>query len=123
VLAPQGRDIFPNLFVRDELRVGGAKEPGADSPVIQEVLQEFPRLKLFSSASVARCLAAKCNCWRSLDVFAASRSCCWTSRPRASQPSIIEEIIETLEGLKYGAGLVVLVELNLDFLGAHFGRP
>jgi branched-chain amino acid transport system ATP-binding protein len=117
---PQGRDIFPNLSVRDNLRMGCAKEPGADSPVIHEVLQEFPRLnrlldRLGGALSggeqqllaIARCLCGK------------PKLLLLDEPTEGIQPSIIEEIIETLQRLKQSAGLtVVLVEQNLDFIAA-----
>jgi branched-chain amino acid transport system ATP-binding protein len=117
---PQGRDIFPNLSVRDNLRMGCAKESGADSPVIEEVLQEFPRLtrlldRLGGALSggeqqllaIARCLCGK------------PKLLLLDEPTEGIQPSIIEEIIETLQRLKHSTGLtVVLVEQNLDFIAA-----
>src|SRR4051794_12660777 len=40
---PQGREIFPNLSVLENLRMGSAKENGSDAAVIEAVLEEFPR--------------------------------------------------------------------------------
>lgn len=42
---PQGREIFPNLSVLDNLRMGCAKVKGQDGPVIDAVVEDFPRLK------------------------------------------------------------------------------
>jgi branched-chain amino acid transport system ATP-binding protein len=117
---PQGRDIFPNLSVRDNLRMGCAKESGADSPVIEGVLQEFPRLnrlldRLGGALSggeqqllaIARCLCGK------------PKLLLLDEPTEGIQPSIIEEIIETLQRLKHSTALtVVLVEQNLDFIAA-----
>jgi branched-chain amino acid transport system ATP-binding protein len=117
---PQGRDIFPNLSVRDNLRMGCAKEKGADAPVIDAVLAEFPRLtrlldRLGGALSggeqqllaIARCLCGK------------PRLLLLDEPTEGIQPSIIDEIIETLQRLRSPGGLtVVLVEQNLDFIAA-----
>src|ERR1700761_1152142 len=41
---PQGREIFPQLTVLDNLRMGCTKESGAEQETIETVLAEFPRL-------------------------------------------------------------------------------
>jgi branched-chain amino acid transport system ATP-binding protein len=117
---PQGREIFPNLSVRDNLRMGCAKETGADGPVIEAVLEEFPRLKRLLDRvggalsggeqqllAIARCLCGK------------PRLLLLDEPTEGIQPSIIDEIIETLQRLKQTTNLtVVLVEQNLDFIAA-----
>lgn len=117
---PQGREIFPNLSVLDNLRMGCAKESGADAPVIEAVLGDFPRLgrlldRLGGALSggeqqllaIARCLCGKPGLLL-LD-----------EPTEGIQPSIIDEIIELLARLKQSRHLtVVLVEQNLDFIAA-----
>src|SRR5262249_45419601 len=69
---PQGREIFPNLSVLDNLRMGCAKETRDDGPVVEAVLHDFPRLtplldRLGGTLSggeqqllaIARCLCGK----------------------------------------------------------------
>jgi branched-chain amino acid transport system ATP-binding protein len=117
---PQGREIFPNLSVHDNLRMGCAKETGPDAPVIEAVLQEFPRLKRLLDRlggalsggeqqllAIARCLCGK------------PRLLLLDEPTEGIQPSIIDEIIETLLRLRQAGGLtVVLVEQNLEFIAA-----
>lgn len=121
---PQGREIFPNLSVLDNLRMGCAKEAGTDGPVIDAVLDDFPRLKPLLSRlggalsggeqqllAIARCLCGK-PALLLLD-----------EPTEGIQPSIIDEIIERLAGLKRARRLtVVLVEQNLDFIAALSDR-
>ena len=117
---PQGREIFPNLSARDNLRMGCAKESGEDSAVIEKVLEEFPRLKRLLDRlggalsggeqqllAIARCLCGK------------PRLLLLDEPTEGIQPSIIDEIIETLQRLREAGGLtIVLVEQNLDFIAA-----
>jgi branched-chain amino acid transport system ATP-binding protein len=69
---PQGREIFPGLTVYDNLRMGCTKETGGEQETIEEVLEEFPRLKPLLDRSggalsggeqqllaLARCLCGK----------------------------------------------------------------
>jgi len=117
---PQGREIFPNLTARDNLRMGCAKESGDDAATIEKVLEEFPRLKRLLDRlggalsggeqqllAIARCLCGK------------PRLLLLDEPTEGIQPSIIDEIIETLQRLRQAGGLtIVLVEQNLDFIAA-----
>src|ERR1700729_1658580 len=42
---PQGRDIFPGLSVRDNLRMGAVGRPKDEDAAIGSALETFPRLK------------------------------------------------------------------------------
>jgi branched-chain amino acid transport system ATP-binding protein len=42
---PQGREIFPGLSVRENLRMGALKRNGDEAAVIEAALEQFPRLK------------------------------------------------------------------------------
>lgn len=44
VLVPEGRQVFPELSVRDNLRLGAYTCPGGASQRIEHILQRFPRL-------------------------------------------------------------------------------
>ena len=122
---PQGRDIFPGLSVYDNLRMGCSKQPGGDeTETIDAVLAEFPRLKtlldrLGSALSggeqqllaIARCLCGK------------PRLVLLDEPTEGIQPSIIDEIVETLQRLRTKSGLtMILVEQNLDFIAAMSQR-
>jgi branched-chain amino acid transport system ATP-binding protein len=118
---PQGRDIFLGLTVYDNLRMGCSKQQGrAEYDTIAAVLEEFPRLiPLLDRAgsalsggeqqllAIARCLCGK------------PRLVLLDEPTEGIQPSIIDEIVETLQRLRAKSRLtVILVEQNLDFIAA-----
>ncbi|MFH6781100.1 MULTISPECIES: ABC transporter ATP-binding protein [Methylobacterium] len=117
-LVPQGREIFPTLTVRENLRMGLASAPKEDPRVIDDVLADFPRLvRLLDrrggtlSGGEQQLLAlARCLCTRPKLVLLDEPT-------EGIQPSIIEEIIETLLALKARWDLsMIIVEQNLDFI-------
>ena len=117
---PQGREIFPGLTVRENLRMGALKRGRAEDAAIDAALEDFPRLKrLIDRAggalsggeqqllAIARCLVG------------APKLVLLDEPTEGIQPSIIEEIAETLTRLKTRGGLaMILVEQNLDFIAA-----
>ena len=117
---PQGREIFPALTVLENLRMGCSKQADGEQETIDEVLEEFPRLKrLLDRAggalsggeqqllAIARCLCGK------------PRLVLLDEPTEGIQPSIIDEIVETLLRLRDNGGLtMILVEQNLDFIAA-----
>jgi branched-chain amino acid transport system ATP-binding protein len=117
---PQGREIFPGLSVRDNLRMGAAGRPKDEDAAIGSALETFPRLKPLIDRpggalsggeqqllAIARCLAGN------------PRLILLDEPTEGIQPSIIDEIAETLLGLRSKGGLtMILVEQNLDFIAA-----
>jgi branched-chain amino acid transport system ATP-binding protein len=115
---PQGRDIFPGLSVRDNLRMGAVGRPKDEDAAIGSALETFPRLKPLIDRpggalsggeqqllAIARCLAGD------------PRLILLDEPTEGMQPSIIDEIAETLLGLRFSGGLtMILVEQNLDFI-------
>jgi branched-chain amino acid transport system ATP-binding protein len=115
---PQGRDIFPGLSVRDNLRMGAVGRPRDEDAAIGSALETFPRLKALIDRpggalsggeqqllAIARCLAGN------------PRLILLDEPTEGIQPSIIDEIAETLLGLRSKGGLtMILVEQNLDFI-------
>lgn len=117
-LVPQGREIFPELSVYENLRMGLAAAPKEDRGVIDTVLQDFPRLvRLLDrrggalSGGEQQLLAlARCLCTKPKLILLDEPT-------EGIQPSIIEEIIETLQGLKKRWNMsLIVVEQNLDFI-------
>jgi branched-chain amino acid transport system ATP-binding protein len=117
-LVPQGREIFSTLSVRENLRMGLASAPKEDPRIIDDVLADFPRLvRLLDrrggalSGGEQQLLAlARCLCTRPKLVLLDEPT-------EGIQPSIIEEIIETLLALKTRWDLsMIIVEQNLDFI-------
>src|SRR4029453_13634930 len=113
---PQGREIFPGLSVRDNLRMGFAGR-GADER-IDTILQTFPRLTPFLNRgggapsggeqqllAIARCLAGQ------------PKMILFDEPTEGIQPSIIEELVVVLRQLHQRQRLtILLVEQNLEFI-------
>ncbi|PHS19284.1 MAG: ABC transporter ATP-binding protein [Blastopirellula sp.] len=116
---PQGRQIFPNLSVWENLKFAALSSGDRDDRKLEEILEFFPRLKdlltrqggVLSGGeqqllALARCLATDPNLIL-LD-----------EPTEGIQPSIIEEIAETLGDIRRTRGVAfVLVEQNLEFIG------
>ncbi len=100
--------------------MGCAKESGNDAPVIESVLEQFPRVKRLLGRLGGTLSGGE------QQLVALARSLCGKPQlllldepTEGIQPSIIDEIIDTLLRLKQSHKLtVVLVEQNLDFISA-----
>ncbi|MCG8490821.1 MAG: ATP-binding cassette domain-containing protein, partial [Sneathiellales bacterium] len=116
---PQGRGIFPQLSVRDNLRFAWHDYSGdSEDRVMDSVLADFPRLLPLLNReggtlsggeqqllALARCLMGDPE-FLLLD-----------EPTEGIQPSIIEEMAETLLKLREDRGLsILLVEQNFDFI-------
>ncbi|WP_320203193.1 ABC transporter ATP-binding protein [Agrobacterium rosae] len=117
---PQGRRIFPALSVRENLEIAAARSGRS----IEEVLELFPRIvRLLDRAGGAlsggeqQLLAlARCLCARPKIMLLDEPT-------EGIQPSIIEEMIETLLRIRKSDGLtILLVEQNLECLQALADR-
>ncbi|KQU16423.1 urea ABC transporter ATP-binding subunit UrtE [Methylobacterium sp. Leaf94] len=117
---PQGREIFPALSVHENLRMGCLLSHDREEAVIADILTLFPRLKAYLdrpggalSGGEQQLLAlARCLC-------GAPRIILLDEPTEGIQPSIIEEIIETLRAIGRQRGLaVLLVEQNLNFIAS-----
>jgi branched-chain amino acid transport system ATP-binding protein len=117
---PQGREIFPALTVYDNLRMGCSKQGGDEQETIGPILEEFPRLKplldrpggALSGGEQQLLAMARCLCGK-------PRLVLLDEPTEGIQPSIIDEIVETLLRLRDNSGLtMILVEQNLDFIAA-----
>jgi branched-chain amino acid transport system ATP-binding protein/urea transport system ATP-binding protein len=121
-LVPQGRQIFPDLSVRENLRMGQAG--GAEDPALaEEILGLFPRLQslldrrggALSGGEQQLLALARCLCARPKLILLDEPT-------EGIQPSILEEIVETLLALRPRGLSLVLVEQNLDFIAALSSR-
>ena len=122
-LVPQGRQIFPDLSVRENLRMGMAGAAREDPDLLDETLGLFPRLGHLLDRRGGALSGGE------QQLLALAR--CLMGRPRlvlldepteGIQPSIIEEIVDTLRGLRERGLSLVLVEQNLDFIAALSDR-
>lgn len=121
---PQGREIFPRLSVRDNLRLAAVAAGGSDESAMDEVLSDFPRLHplldreggALSGGEQQILAIARCLCTR-------PRLILLDEPTEGIQPSIIEQIAENLAELRASRRLtVVLVEQNLDFVAVLSNR-
>lgn len=119
---PQGREIFPALSVRDNLRMGCVGRDGRG--VVEEVLELFPRLTrlldrqggALSGGEQQLLALARCLCGRPKLILLDEPT-------EGIQPSIIEEIADTLHGLRAKTGVsMILVEQNLEFIASLSSR-
>lgn len=116
---PQGRGIFPQLTVRDNLRFAWHEYSGApETEVIEDVLSDFPRLRplldreggALSGGEQQLLALARC-------LMGAPDFLLLDEPTEGIQPSIIEEMAETLLQLRQSRGLsILLVEQNFDFI-------
>jgi len=117
-LVPQGRAIFPELSVQENLRMGLTHGESEDLAVIEDVLSLFPRLRPLLDRP-GRALSGG-----EQQLLALARCLC--SRPRlvlldepteGIQPSIVDEIAEVLQRLQRERAItMLLVEQNLQFI-------
>ncbi len=120
---PQGRQIFPGLTVRDNLRFA-AIACRAPASVADEVLDEFPELGRLLDRPGGTLSGGE------QQLLAVARALC--GRPRlllldepteGIQPSIVAALVERIAALRRDRGLtVLLVEQNLDFIHAVADR-
>ncbi len=117
---PQGRGIFPSLTVRENLHFAWSEETGDASAEagIDRIVADFPRLAPLLDRQGGVLSGGE------QQILAVAR--CLISDPvlflldeptEGIQPSIIEEMAETLVAIRANRGLtLLLVEQNLEFL-------
>ena len=121
---PQGREIFPALTVRENLLMGALSGSGGRASVVDEVLEDFPRLRsllerngsALSGGEQQLLAMARCLCGRPQVMLLDEPT-------EGIQPSIIDEIVDLLTELRTRTSIsIVLVEQNLDFIKALSNR-
>ena len=115
---PQGRGIFPNLSVQDNIRMGIAAHGGEEEEAVRRILAGFPRLEPLLDREGGALSGGE------QQLLAIAR--CLISEPElvlldepteGIQPSIVDAIIELLRNLnREQAVTIVMVEQNLDFI-------
>ncbi|MEP2642502.1 ABC transporter ATP-binding protein [Roseobacter sp.] len=122
-LVPQGRQIFADLTVYENLRMGMAGQSAEDTAFMDDILSLFPRLQ--------RLLDRRGGALSGGEQQLLALARCLCSRPKLMlldeptegiQPSILDEIIETLLVLRDRGLSLILVEQNLEFIAALSSR-
>lgn len=117
---PQGRQIFPQLTVEENLRMGCVKHFSRAAEIIEQMLAYFPRLKrllvqpggALSGGEQQLLALARCLCGQPQLVLLDEPT-------EGIQPNICEEIIETLRRLRHEMDIsIILVEQDIEFLYA-----
>lgn len=117
---PQGREIFPTLSAMDNLRMGLVKTGERTLDTIEALLEHFPRLKRLLDRPGGSLSGGEQQLLALARALAGKPTLLLLDEPTEGiQPSIIEEIAETLASLRDRTGLtIVLVEQNLEFIAA-----
>jgi branched-chain amino acid transport system ATP-binding protein len=120
---PQGRQIFANLSVRENLMMaalGGGRAP----QIVDRVLGQFPRLEPIADRAGGVLSGGE------QQILAIARCLCGEPRlllldepTEGIQPSIRDEIVDTLRSARENFGLtVLLVEQNVEFMRSLVDR-
>jgi branched-chain amino acid transport system ATP-binding protein len=117
---PQGREIFAALSVRDNLRMGMVKVAPRKGDALDALLADFPRLVPLLDRAGGSLSGGEQQLLALARALAGQPRILLLDEPTEGiQPSIIEEIAQTLVSLRERLGLtIVLVEQNLDFIAS-----
>jgi branched-chain amino acid transport system ATP-binding protein len=114
---PQGRGIFPELTVEENLRMGEGINPGSGARPYEEVYQYFPILKQRGRQKGGTLSGGEQQMLALGRALIGNPLMLLLDEPSEGvQPNIVEEIGQVLAALNREKGLtVLLVEQNIDY--------
>jgi branched-chain amino acid transport system ATP-binding protein len=121
---PQGRQIFPQLTVRENLAIAAVANRHSAGAAVDRVLAEFPLLRPLADRTGGSLSGGE------QQILALGRALCGDPQlilldepTEGVQPSIIDQIAEVLAQLHSTRRLsIILVEQNLDFIRSLANR-
>jgi branched-chain amino acid transport system ATP-binding protein len=121
---PQGRQLFGNLSVRDNLRIGSIARTGRMEEPSDQVLQYFPVLRERMRQSAGTLSGGEQQMLAIARVLQARPMLLICDEPSEGiQPSIIEELGRVLRAASRDLGTaILLVEQNIRLAGSLAGR-
>ena len=123
-LVPQGRDIFPDLTVEENLRVACADlgEEGEEE-ALAAALQLFPQLRPLLGRRGDRLSGGQQQILAVARALAPRPIVLLLDEPTEGvQPSVADDIADALDSAREGGAAIVLVEQNPDFVARACGR-
>jgi urea ABC transporter ATP-binding protein UrtE len=114
---PQGREIFPELTVEENLKTGAFINPGWKPEINGAVFQYFPFLKTRLKEKGGRLSGGQQQMLAIARAMSGGPQLMILDEPTEGiQPSIIQEIFDIVRDLNTKTGLtILLVEQNIDF--------
>lgn len=121
---PQGRDVFPDLTVRENLIVGEVAGRGREAPDYDTIHRFFPILKERARQRAGTLSGGQQQLLAIARAMAGRPSLMLLDEPSEGiQPSIVKDIARNMRDLNAQTGVaILLVEQNLDLIVAMAGR-